>query len=96
MVELENLGVPELRKLGRDHKVKDYNNLKRTELVRELRKVMIKPITNEDIISKGKEWHKMLCEKVQQRQAKKQGFTSYLGIQNQVRSLITKIEKLSE
>jgi len=94
-MELTEMTVQDLRKLGAQHKIKDYHTLKRTELVREIRKATTKPVTKLDAIDALKEAHKMLDVIIQQQQAKKQGYTSVMGAREKVRMIINAIEKLS-
>lgn len=94
-MELAQMTVPELRKLGQELKVKDYNNLKRTELVREIRKATTKELTKEDCLNSLKAAHNTFSEIVAQRQAARTGYTSYMGIREQIRVLINKVEKIN-
>lgn len=94
-MELAQMTVPELRKLGQELKVKDYNKLQRTELVREIRKVTTKELTKEDCLNALKSAHATFSEIVVQRQAARTGYTSYMGIREQIRVLINKVEKIN-
>lgn len=94
-MELAQMTVPELRKLGQELKVKDYNKLQRTELVREIRKLTTKELTKQDCLNALKSAHNVFSEIVAQRQAAKSGHTSYMGIREQIRVLINKVEKIN-
>lgn len=94
-MELAQMTVPELRKLGQELKVKDYNKLQRTELVREIRKATTKELTKEDCLNALKSAHATFSEIVAQRQAARTGYTSYMGIREQIRLLINKVEKIN-
>lgn len=94
-MEINEMNVSELRKLGQELKIKDYHILKRTELVREIRKATTKELTKSDCLNALKSAHATFDEIVRQRQAARTGYTSYMGIREQIRVLINKVEKIN-
>lgn len=90
------MNVPELRKEGQRLGVKDYHVLKRTELVREIRKKTEKSIAKEDVIKNLKECHQLVDNKVNQMILAGKGSSSYRGVREQIRAIINRVEKFSD
>ena len=93
MTNYQDMHINDLRKLGQELKVKNYNALPKSELVREIR-LKEEPITPQDVVAHMKKGHALICDLVKQRQAKGEGYSSYIGISEQIRSQINRLEKL--
>ena len=94
--ELINLSVPELRKRPEVKALPNYHNLKRTEIIRELRLKYDPKLTKDDVLQTLKSSHKMLCDIVEARQKEGRGSSTYKGIREQLRMLIVKVERVVE
>lgn len=95
-MELTEKGVPELRKIGQELKVKDYNKLSRTELIREIRikQGLSVTVTKEQLVEKLKQCHAEALEIAKERQSKGLGHSSYTGVSHEIRRVIVKVERL--
>lgn len=93
---LMSLSVPELRKRPEVKALPNYHNLKRTEIIRELRKKYEPKLSKDDVLSQLKSSHKLLCQIVEARQREGKGSSTYKGIREQLRALITKAERIVE
>jgi hypothetical protein len=92
-MNLQDTHINELRKIGQKLKVKDYNSLAKSELVKAIR--LAQPeLTTQAVIDKMKEAHSMLFDLIKQRQSKGQGFSSYIGAHERHRALISQMERL--
>lgn len=96
LTELSQLSVPELRKRAEVKALPNYHALKRTEIIRELRKKYEPKLTKEDVLNQLKSSHKLLCQIVDARQREGKGSSTYKGIREQLRALINKADKIVE
>lgn len=96
LTELSQLSVPELRKRAEVKALPNYHTLKRTEIIRELRKKYEPKLTKEDVLSQLKSSHSLLCQIVDARQREGKGSSTYKGIREQLRALINKADKIVE
>lgn len=96
LTELSQLSVPELRKRAEVKALPNYHALKRTEIIRELRKKYEPKLTKEDVLNQLKSSHSLLCQIVDSRQREGKGSSTYKGIREQLRALINKADKIVE
>lgn len=90
---LDELGVPELRKVAAPLKITDYHTLKKTALIREIRKVkMQKPLEFDEVYETLTDGYDKLTKYIAERRKKQMPFSSLLAAAEKLKFTIKSIK----